>query len=598
MELTHYSQVFWNQVEKYGDRIAFYYNPKGSWEGTTWKNFGEQVRSAARGLIDFGVGELEMVGIFSQNRPEWTIADFASLTVRAVPVPIYATDTAKQAEYIINDAEIKIIFVGDQDQYDKIMEVYRTNDFLKKIIVFNENVRIDRSENIMYFKEFLDAGRKSESDGVISDRLSRAKKDDLLTLIYTSGTTGEPKGVMLTHSNVISQADSHDLRLLPSGEDDVSLCFLPLSHVFERVWTYYTYYKGMTVYYLDDPKKIIDVIQDVKPTVMCAVPRFYEKIHAAVFDKLETASPMKKKMFMWAVDVGRDRNNLKKDQKPVPGLLELKYKIADKLVLGKIRDLTGGRIRYFPCAGAPLSQKIEEFFYAVGIYVCYGYGLSESTATTTCHEPHNFKFGTVGKPIPGVEVKIDPANDEILIRGGNIMKGYYKKPQATADVFTEDGWFRTGDAGEFDENGELRITDRIKELMKTSGGKYIPPQLIETLVGADHYIEQSTIIGDNRKYVTALIVPNFPVLEEYARSNNIPFSSREDLVKHPEIYKFYEQRVTAASAELAGFQKIKYFTLLPNEFTVDSGEITPTMKIKRKVIAEKYKDVIEDMYEK
>jgi long-chain acyl-CoA synthetase len=535
-----------------------------------------------------------MISVFSQNKPECTISDIAALSIRCVPVFIYPTNTASQAEYIVNDCEAQIIFVGDQEQYDKAISIFKSAPSLKKIIAFNPGIKMQGNDFEMYFEEFLGIGKKSDKDAQIKDRLSRASQEDLLTLIYTSGTTGTPKGVILTHANIFFQAAAHDARLLNPNENDVSLCFLPLSHIFERTWTYYALYKGMEIYYLDDPKKIIDVIKEVRPTIMCAVPRIYEKIYAAVFNALDSAPPLKKKLFKWAVKTGAAANNLKKDELPVPLGLKIKHRIADKLVLSKIRDLVGGRIRFMPCAGAPLSQEIEEFFYAVGIFVWYGYGLSETTATSTCHPPYHFKFGLVGTPLPGVQVKIAP-NGEILVKGGNVMKGYYKKPKETAEVF-EDGWFKTGDIGEFDANGELRITDRIKDLMKTSGGKYIAPQLIESLIGADHFVEQVVVIGDNKKFVAALIVPSFEALEEYARNQNIPFKSRFELVKHPDIVEFYRKRIDERSRNLAGFEKIKEFTLLPEELTVDRNEITPTMKIKRKVVAEKFNDVIDGMY--
>ena len=596
MEYKHYSKVFWDQVEKYGDRAALHHKTGDTWEEISWNEFGAQVKSIAKALIDEGIGEQETVGIFSQNMPQWTMVDIASLCIRAIPVPIYATNTAKQAEYIINDAEIKILFVGDQDQYDKAMELMGNNKYLKKIVVFKPSVKIKGSDKVVYYADYLKAGQQSSSNDEVQKRMEKGTPEDLLTFIYTSGTTGEPKGVMLTHSNVLFQRDAHDGRLVDPNDKDVSLAFLPLSHVFERIWTYYVIAKGMQNNYLENPADIIEFIAEAKPTIMCAVPRFYEKIYATVYNRLESAPPVRKKLFKWAVKVGAKHNNKKKDKKFIGPYLKFRYKIADALVLKKIRDIVGGRIKFFPCAGAPLSQEIEEFFYACGLFITYGYGLTETTATVTCHEPSHFIFGAVGKPLPGVEVKIDENNGEILIRGGNVMKGYYKKPEATAEVFTDDGFFRTGDAGVFEENGELRITDRIKDLMKTSGGKYIAPQMIESTLGADHFIEQIAIIGDQRKYVTALVVPSFEALEEYASGHDIQYSSREDLINKPEIKEFYNKRIEEASSEFARFEKIKKFTLLPKEFTVEDGEITPTLKIKRKVVAEKYKDIIESMY--
>lgn len=597
MKYTHFMQIFHEQVKKYGaSKIALRAKQADSWREIDWKSFGEQVNSVSKALIDSGIAEQETVGIFSQNCPEWTIVDLASLNIRAIPVAIYATNTAKQAEYIVNDAEIKLIFVGEKDQRDKVLTFADNNNYLQKIVCFDDSLADGKDTRLVSFSDFVAAGLQSSAEAELVNRQKRYAVDDLLTFLYTSGTTGESKGVMLTHSNVIFQAERHDARLVDPNDGDVSLCFLPLSHVFERIWTYYVIATGMVNNYLPDPTQIIDFIQEVKPTVMCAVPRFYEKIYAAVFNKLETASPTKKVLFRWALSVGKDFNNRRKDRLVISPMLRLRYAIADKLVLKKIRELVGGRIKFFPCAGAPLSRTIEEFFYAVGIFVTYGYGLSETTATVTCHEPNNFQFGAVGKPLPDVEVKIDESNSEILIRGGNVMKGYYKKPEATAAVFTEDGFFRTGDAGIFAENGELIITDRIKDLMKTSGGKYIAPQMIESMLGADHFIEQVAVIGDQRKYVTALIVPSFINLEEYAQLMNISWKTHEDLIEKPEIVSFYQSRIDESTADLARYEKIKKFTLLAKEFTIEDGEITPTLKIKRKVIASKYHDIIEKMY--
>jgi len=597
MDARHFSGIFREQVEKYGDRVAMRFKEEDVWKDISWRSFGERVDATARALVEAGIGEQETVGIFSQNCPEWTIADIGSLCARAVPVPIYPTNTAKQAEYIVNDAEIQVLFVGGREQYDKAMTFFGPNRFLKKIVVFRSDAARDAGDGVVSFAEFLEQGRRSGAEGEVRQRMARANPDDLLTLVYTSGTTGEPKGVMLTTANILFQKEAHDRRLPDPNENDVSLCFLPLSHVFERAWTYYVISKGMVNTYLDDPSKIVEAIREVRPTIMCAVPRFYEKIYAAVNQRLESASPYKRRMFAWALRVGAEYGDRKKDKRPIPPALRLKHAAADALVLKKIREIVGGRVRFFPCAGAPLSEEIEAFFYAAGLFVCYGYGLTETCATVSCHEPHFFRFGAVGKPLPGVEVKIDEASSEILVRGGNVMKGYYKKPRATAEVFTEDGWFRTGDAGRFEDNGELRITDRIKDLMKTSGGKYIAPQAAETLLGADPYIEQAAIIGDQRKFVTALVVPCFEALEAYAREHGIAAASRDELLGKPEIVAFYGKRIDAATAEFARFEKIKRFTLMPREFTVDEGEITPTLKIRRKVVADKYKDLIDRMYQ-
>ncbi len=593
MREKHLALIVYSQAEKYGDKTALRARSEGQWKDISYRSMGEQVRAVAKALLGMGVKEGDRVGIFSQNRPEWTLADFAIMSIRAVSVPIYATNTSRQAEYIVNDAEIGIIFVGGREQYDKIKTFFPGSPYLRRVIIFDDSVEIGGQEKAAYFREVLEEGRGSGKEGELEKRLEAVSEEDLATLIYTSGTTGEPKGVMLNHSNFIFSLLAHDDRL-DTSERDVSMCFLPLSHVFERAWSCYAVSRGMTIAYCDDTAKIVEYLQEIKPTVMCAVPRFYEKIYSAVFEKLETAPPKKKKLFLWAVRVGEDVYKREKDQEPIPLMLRLKHRVAEALVLKKIQGIVGGRIRFFPCAGAPLSRKIEEFFHAVGIRITYGYGLTETTATVTCHEQYHFRPGTVGKPIKGVEVKIAPGG-EILVRGGNVMKGYYRKPEATA-VVLEGDWFKTGDVGVL-EDGYLTITDRIKDLMKTSGGKYIAPQYIETTVGNDHFIEQISVIGDQRKFVSALVVPAFDALEEYAKSRGVPFSSRAELVKHPEVIAFYRARIEEHQKELAGFEKVKRFTLIDHPFTQESGEMTPTMKLKRKVIAEKYRGLIDAMYD-
>lgn len=592
MQPKHLAQIVHGNAKKYGNKIALRSKSAGAWQSVSWLELEQKVRATAKALLELGVREGEMIGIFSRNCPQWSIADYGILSVRGVSVPVYATDTAKRAEYIVNDAEIKIIFVGEQEQYDKVMSILPQSVHLKKVIVFDPQVKLLDDKNSLYFHDLLEIGGKSTKDAELDKRLKQASTDELATLIYTSGTTGEQKGVMLHHSNFHYSFIAHDDRLDVSDKD-ISMCFLPLSHVFERCWSYYALTCGMEIVYCEDTSKIIEYLQEAKPTIMCAVPRFYEKIYGAVFEKLEAAPPARKKLFLWAIKTGEQMYIRKKEHQPIPALLSLKHKIADALVLKKIQAVVGGAIRFFPCAGAPLSRKIEEFFHSAGICIKYGYGLTETTATVTCHEQDFFRPGTVGKTIKGVEVRI-AADGEVLVRGPNVMKGYYKKPQETADVFV-DGWFKTGDIG-FLEDGYLTITDRLKELMKTSGGKYIAPQLVETTIGSDHFIEQSITIGDNRKFLSALIVPAFNVLEEYARNKNIKFQSREELINNPEIVAFYKTRIDEKQKDLAEYEKVKRFTLLVNPFTQESGELTPTMKVKRKVILKKYEEVIEAMY--
>jgi long-chain acyl-CoA synthetase len=592
MSDTHLAHMVYSVASRYGAKTALRYKSGDTWHNISYRSLGERIRTAAKALLALEVREGEMVGIYSENRPEWTIADFAILSVRAVSVPLYATSTAGQAGYILDDAAIRILFVGNQTQYDRILSILDKSQDLEAIIVFDEGVDLRGNPKGSLFRDFQKKGLEASTETGLNERLQRAATEDLATLIYTSGTTGEPKGVMLHHSNFIHSFIAHDKRLEVS-ERDVSLCFLPLAHVFERAWLYYVISHGMTNAYVDDMAKVIHCLREVRPTIMCAVPRFYEKIYTGLFEKIEEDEPWRKKVLLWALEAGKAVYLRRKEKKFLSPHLWLRYLAAEVLVLKKIQGVVGGRIRFLPCAGAPLARPIEEFFHSAGIHITYGYGLTETTATVTCHEKYHFRPGTVGKPIDGVDVKIAP-NGEILVRGKTVMSGYYRKPEATAESF-ENGWLKTGDVGVL-EDGYLTITDRIKELMKTSGGKYIAPQYVETMLTSDPYIEQIIVIADGRPYATALIVPAFDAMETYARTWNIAASSREELVRNPIIVRFFEGRIDARQKELAGYEKVKRIALLPRPFSQEAGEMTPTLKIKRRVIIEKYHDLIDAMY--
>ena len=592
MRDTHLAHMVHNQAARYGTKTALRYKSGDHWHDISYHSLGERIRTAAKALLELGVREGEMVGIYSGNRPEWSIADFAILSIRGVSVPIYATSTAGQTGYIVNDAGIRVVFVGNQTQYDRITSIVEKLPTLAAILVFDEEADLRGNPKGMHFVDFLERGRASARDAELDERLQRASTDDLATLIYTSGTTGEPKGVMLHHSNFSHSVTAHDKRLNVSDRD-VSLCFLPLAHVFERAWSYYVIGHGMTNAYVHDMTKVIDCLREIRPTIMCAVPRFYEKIYTSAFEKLDEGEPWRKKLFLWALGVGEAVYLRRKEKQFLSPLLRLQWLAAEALVLRKLQGIVGGRIRFLPCAGAPLARKIEEFFHSAGIHITYGYGLTETTATVTCHEDFHFRPGTVGKPIEGVEVKIAP-NGEILVRGETVMSGYYRKPEATAEAF-EDGWLKTGDVGVL-EDGYLTITDRIKELMKTSGGKYIAPQYVESTLAGDPYIEQLIVIADGRPYATALIVPAFDALEAYAKTWNIAYSSREELVQDPILVRFFEGRIETLQKDLAGYEKVKRITLLPRPFSQEAGEMTPTLKIRRRVIVEKYHDLIDAMY--
>ncbi|WP_111707178.1 AMP-dependent synthetase/ligase [Lutibacter citreus] len=596
MSYKHLGIEIKNNVLKYQHKNAIHYKDSinNKWIGISWETFGNQIQEVSRALINFGIKEHQNIAIFAQNMPEWIIADIGIMSIRAITVPVYATNSKKETEYIINDAEISLIFVGDQEEYNKAYEISKTNKHLKLIVALNSTVKLKNTDNAVYFNDFR---QQQFPDSIETERQKREYEldlNDLASIIYTSGTTGEPKGVMLDHNNFSTSLEAHDYEL-DVDETDSSLSFLPLSHIYERSWVFFCLHVGMEVYFNQDPKKIADVLKEVKPTVMCTVPRIFEKIFAAIQDKRKEASPIKMKLASWALGIGNSYNNkYKRIDKKVPLILKLKYKIADKLVLCKLRDVFGGRIKFMPCGGAPLAADLVSFFYSFGLNIKCGYGLTETTATASLFGYKNYEFNSAGKAIHGTEIKIGE-NNEILVKGPGVMRGYYKKPEATAEVF-ENGWFKTGDAGKIDTEGNLVITDRIKDLMKTSGGKYIAPQKLETALINDSFIEQIAVIGDQQKYVTALAVPSFENIKKYAIEHKISFKDIEELINHNQIKDMIDKRVDELQKEFSVFEKIKKITLLPKEFSIEAGEITATLKLKRKVIQKKYKELIDKMY--
>ena len=592
MSQQHLASLIFQSAKTFANEPAMRIKTDGIWHTRTYQEVGDTVRQIARALLALGVQPGDRVGIFSQNRPEWALVDFAILAIRAVSVPIYATNTKHQAAYIVDETEMAILFTGSQENYDKIYAIAERSPSLKQIITFDDTDTIS-GEASQHFSQFLALGADTATDAEIDARLAIAETDELATIIYTSGTTGEPKGVMLTHGNIFHQFKAMHGQFLV-GPGDRSLCFLPLSHVYERSWSYYVYQCGAENNYLANPKEVIAAMSEIQPTVMVSVPRLYEKIYAAAMHGLNQGSGLKKKMFHWSIDIGTKYQYALKDKGKAGTLLSLQHKLAHKLVLSKVQAVVGGSKNFFSAGGAPLSQTIEEFFFAAGLLVCEGYGLTETSPMVTFNTPNAFKFGTVGKLIPDCEVKI-AENGEILVKSPSVTIGYYKKPEATAEAF-RDGWFHTGDVGRFDEDGFLVITDRIKDLIITSGGKNIAPQKIETVYAKDHFIEQFIAIGDRRKFISALVVPNFEPLEDYAREQGISYRTREELVENPAILAMYKERINSRSAELAPYEQVKAFALLPAPFAQETGELTPTQKIKRKVVADKYAAQIEAMY--
>ena len=575
------------QAKNFANRTALRFQKQGKWCDMQWSTFQQEIDNLSLALIAQGIEIQDKIGIFAHNMPRWSIADFGAMQARVVTVPIYATNTPSQVEYIINDADIRILFVGEQAQMDCAIQIANNCTQLINIVAMKSSINLHNHPLACYWENFIQVDKNMV---VLEARLASKRLDDLFTLIYTSGTTGDPKGVMLDYANLAHQLQSHD-QALNISEQDISLSFLPLSHIFERAWVAYIFHRGATNCYLENTDQIRQALVETKPTVMCAVPRFYEKIYAAVLDKVEKAPFIRRTLFHWAIQAGE-----KHYQSAIPSRwLKWQHKWADKLVLSKLRALLGGQVRMMPCGGAKLEPTIGKFFHSLGVNVKLGYGMTETTATVSCWEDHGFNPNSIGKLMPNVEVKIGE-NNEILVRGGMVMRGYYKKPEETANAFTADGFLKTGDAGEIDEHGNLHITDRIKELMKTSNGKYIAPQYIEGKIGKDKFIEQIAIIADAKKYVSALIVPCFDSLEEYAKQLNIKYQDRLELIKHSEIIQMFEKRLHEVQKELASFEQVKKFTLLPQAFSQAMEEITPTLKLRRKVIMQRYREQIEKMY--
>ncbi|OOF36983.1 AMP-dependent synthetase/ligase [Rodentibacter heidelbergensis] len=589
----HFIHRIQQQAKTKGNQTALRHKENGIWKDISWAAFQHQLNQLSRALLACNVQVQDKIAIFAQNMPRWTIADIATLQIRAITVPIYATNTAQQAEFVLHHADVKILFVGDQEQYDHALDIAPHCPQLQKIVAMKPTISLKQDTISYTWEQFIELGSAAQQ-AELTQRLQDKTMEDLFTIIYTSGTTGEPKGVMLDYSNLAHQLETHDLALDVTPQD-ISLSFLPFSHIFERAWAAYILHRGATLCYLEDTNQVRSVLSEIRPTLMCAVPRFYEKIYAAVLDKVQKAPKLRQRLFHWAMAIGQKRFEYFTQNKPLPFWLKQQHRLADKLVLSKLRQLLGGRIKMMPCGGAKLEPAIGLFFHSIGINIKLGYGMTETTATISCWHDRQFNPNSIGSLMPKAEVKIGE-NNEILVRGGMVMKGYYKKPEETAQAFTEDGFLKTGDAGELDLEGNLFITDRIKELMKTSNGKYIAPQYIESKIGKDKFIEQIAIVADAKKYVSALIVPCFDSLEDYAKQLNIKYQDRLDLIKNSEILKMFEQRINAVQKELAHFEQVKKFTLLSQAFSIKLGEITPTLKLKRKVIMERYRNQIEAMY--
>lgn len=596
MDLTayHYVSLFRENIQKYPKKEALMRKIDAHWQPISWEKLGTITTQLSKALLQQGVAPQQTVGILSQNTPQWTLTDLACLQIRAVTVPIYTSNTAEQALYVMNHAEIKFLFVGDEKQYLKALEVADQCPSLQKIILFDDHIPLKEQKYSIHWTDFLALGNNNALDEELQQRIDSRDLSELFTVIYTSGTTGEPKGVMLTYENLAYQMLGHSQRL-EVDETDSSLSFLPLTHVYERAWTFFCLYKAIVVYYLEDTNLVREALAEVRPTLMCAVPRFYEKIFATVHDKADAASFAKRMLFKLAVKTGRRVLTLKEQNRKPSFLLKKAYNFFDKLVYTKLKAVLGGRIKFMPCGGANLEPSIGRFFQSIGINVKLGYGMTETTATVSCWGDNRFNLQSVGTLMPNVQVRIGEDN-EILVKGGMVMKGYYKNPEETAKAFTPDGFLRTGDAGKIDENNNLFITERIKELMKTSNGKYIAPQLIEGKVGKYNLIEQIAVIADGKKFVSALIVPNYEMLTQAFKDLNIKYKNTADLIKHSQVIEYIGKQLQKFQSDLPDYEQIKKFTLLPTAFSIERNEITPTLKLRRKVIYANYSREIEAMY--
>ena len=601
MICCHFAELIYRQAEKYGNRTALKYrdNESGKWLKISWSDFAEKVRLTAVAMAEFGLQVQENIGVYSQNMPECLYTYFGAYANRIADVPMYATSSPDQIAYLVKDANIHTLFVGEQQQYNNALIVQKKlPDVLKRLIIFDPAVKLSpEDKSSIYFGDFIRLGDNAHAGSTVKIRTSEACPEDIATIIYTSGTTGNSKGVVLTHANYLEAVRTHRLRLPDITDKDLSMCFLPLTHIFERGWTIVCLERGATVAVNQDPKMIQQTLREVRPNAMCSVPRFWEKVYIGVQDKIRSSNSFMRGVFENAIETGHAYHidYKSKGLKP-PFWLNLKfhfYKATVFAVLKRVLGLQNGR--FFPVAGAPIADNVLEFLLSVDMPICYGYGLSETTASVCFFDKDNYKIGSLGQVMPDLKVRIDPANNEIQVKGKTVMSGYYHLPEENAKSFTEDGYFRTGDAGRMEGN-TLYFLERIKDLYKTSNGKYIAPQAIEMSVTSDPFIEQVAVIGDERKFVSALVVPSFQLLREYADTHHVEYTSKEDLIANPAIYRLIESHIEACQTHLAAYEKIKRFTILSKPFTMETGELTDTLKLRRRVIVERYASQIEAMY--
>ena len=597
---SHLSVLIHDLANKYGDKTALTFKKFGSdkWQSVSWNQFSLRVKQVSNALLNIGAKPHDKIAVFSQNCVHYLYTDFGAYGIKVCSIPFYATSSEQQIQYMINDGQVRFLFVGEQEQYDKAHRVFALCPSLERIIIFDSSVRISTHDPAaLYFKDFIKLGENLPRQTEVEALYQSASMDDMANILYTSGTTGDSKGVMLTYGQYDAALRAND-EVVPVSEKDRVINFLPFTHIFERGWAYLCLSEGAQLFINTYPHEIQESMRQVHPTCMCSVPRFWEKVYIAVKAKMDEAGSVQKKLFYHALAVGRKRNieYIANGKRP-PLILELEYKIINKTILSMVRKQLGlDHPNIFPTAGAYVSPEVEEFILSVGIGMVVGYGLTESLATVSCvHLDKKFTIGSVGRPISSIQIKIGEDN-EILLKGPTITKGYYHRDTTNAKVFDEEGFFHTGDAG-YMKDGELFLTERIKDLFKTSNGKYIAPQQVESLLLVDKFIDQVAVIADQRKFVSALIVPEFRLVEDWAREHQIAFSSREDLCANEQVKKMLQERINTLQQQLAYYEQIKRITLLPHHFSMESGELTNTLKIRRPIINKNYQAEIDKMYE-
>ena len=596
---SHLSRLILDQAKKYGDREVLIYKDFGGseWKSLSWNQFSDTVKQVSNALLNLGVKVQENVGVFSQNSVQYLFCDFGAWGIRAVTIPFYATSSEQQIQFMVSDAKVRFLFVGEQEQYDKARRVVSMCQTLERIIVFDKNVRISTHDpNAMYFDDFLKLGENLPRQTEVESLQAQASMDDVANILYTSGTTGDSKGVILTCGQYHAAFEANH-KCVPVGENDRVLNFLPFTHIFEKGWKILCLTEGAKLIVNTYPLEVQQSMKQTHPTCMSSVPRFWEKVYMGVQEQIDKAGLAKRKLFQHALSVGKKHNidYLSKGKRP-PLALHLEYEMLNRTIFSLVRKELGlENAHFFPTAGATVNPKVEEFVHAIGINMVVGYGLTESLATVSCnHLGEPFTVGGVGIPIEGIDIKISDEG-EVLLKGPTITIGYYNRDDLTREAFTEDGYFKTGDSG-YLKDGELFLKERIKDLYKTSNGKYIAPQMIESKLLVDKYIDQIAIIADQRKFVSALIIPVYPLLEEYAREHRIPFENREQLCANEKINEMMKERIDTLQQQLAHYEQIKRFTLLPHHFSMEKGELTNTLKIKRRVLNENYKREIDAMY--